>query len=91
MIFLERIEIKLIWFLFCFAGSISFICQPIGSILSGYMTDPLGRKKAMFIVNFPHVIAWFLMYKATAVWHIFVANVLLGLGIGLGMEYSINE
>lgn len=60
------------------SGSIAFVCQPIGSIASGWITDPLGRKKAMFIVNFPHVIAWFLMYRATEVWHIFVANILLG-------------
>lgn len=71
-----------------FTGSIAYIFQPIGSIVSGWFTDPLGRKKSMFIVNFPHVIAWFLMYKATEVWHIFVANVLLGLGVGL-MEAPI--
>lgn len=64
--------------LILFTGSIAFICQPIGSIASGWITDPIGRKKSMFIVNFPHLIAWFLMYKATEVWHIFVANVLLG-------------
>lgn len=63
-------------------GSIAFICQPLGSIVSGWITDPLGRKKAMFFVNIPHVIAWFLMYQANEVWHIFAANVLLGLGVG---------
>lgn len=61
-------------------GSIAFICQPVGSVLSGWITDPLGRKRAMFIVNVPHLIAWFLMYNATSTWQIFLANTLLGLG-----------
>lgn len=75
-------------FAFIHTGSIAFVCQPIGSIISGWITDPLGRKRAMFIVNFPHVIAWFLMYNATSVWQIFIANTLLGLGVGL-MEAPI--
>lgn len=69
-------------------GSIAFICQPVGSIISGWITDPLGRKRAMFIVNVPHVIAWFMMYNASSIWQIFVANTLLGLGVGL-MEAPI--
>ncbi|XP_055326069.1 facilitated trehalose transporter Tret1-like [Sitodiplosis mosellana] len=37
----------------------------------------------MILVNVPLIIAWFLMYTAGSVWQIFVANILLGLGVGL--------
>lgn len=52
-------------------------------------TDQLGRKNAMFVVNIPIIIGWFIMYMSTEVWHIFFANVLLGFGAGL-MEASCN-
>lgn len=35
------------------------------------------------LVNLPLVIAWFMLYKASSVMEIFIANVLLGLGVGL--------
>lgn len=64
-------------------ASIGFFCQPIGSIFSGYMTEKLGRKKSMILVNLPHIIAWLMMYFASTLEEIFVAGVLLGLGIGI--------
>lgn len=66
----------------------AFICQPIGSVISSLITDPLGRKRAMFLVNIPHLFAWYMMYNATSVTEIFISNVLLGLGVGL-MEAPI--
>lgn len=69
-------------------GSIAYICQPVGSILSGWISEPLGRKKAMFLVNIPHVIAWIMMYNAATVHEVFIANIMLGLGVGL-MEAPI--
>lgn len=73
-------EIKINGFLL---GSISFICQPIGSVLSGWLAGPLGRKRALFIVNFPHIIAWILLYYSKTLTQIYVASILLGLGTGL--------
>lgn len=69
-------------------ASIAFICQPLGSIMSGWISEPLGRKRAMFLVNIPHVIAWVMMYNASTIEEVFAANVLLGLGVGL-MEAPI--
>lgn len=71
-----------------YVGSIAFMCQPIGSIASGWISEPLGRKRAMLLVNIPHSIGWLLMYYSTTLWHIFVANTLFGLGVGL-MEAPI--
>ncbi|XP_031639043.1 facilitated trehalose transporter Tret1-like isoform X1 [Contarinia nasturtii] len=64
-------------------GSIGYVTEPIGSILSALFTDVLGRKTSMMIVNIPIVIGWFMMYNASSVSDIFVANSLLGLGAGL--------
>ncbi|XP_055303202.1 facilitated trehalose transporter Tret1-like [Sitodiplosis mosellana] len=69
-------------------ASIGYISEPIGSLLSALITDALGRKVAMMVVNIPLVVAWFLMYSASSVWQIFLAIVLLGLGAGL-MESPI--
>lgn len=56
--------------------------------MSGWITEPIGRKKAMFFVNIPHLVAWTLLYYSTTLTEVFVASVLLGLGVGL-MEAPI--
>ncbi|GAB0097348.1 facilitated trehalose transporter Tret1 [Sergentomyia squamirostris] len=63
-------------------GSIAFICTPIGSILSGWVTEPIGRKNAMILVNLPHIAAWLLLHFATSVPQMYLAAILLGLGTG---------
>ncbi|XP_055307472.1 facilitated trehalose transporter Tret1-like, partial [Sitodiplosis mosellana] len=69
-------------------GSVNYVVEPLGSVLSAIITDALGRKRTMMLVNIPLIIAWFMMYNATSVTEIFVADVLLGLGVGL-MESPI--
>lgn len=65
------------------AASISFICQPIGSIFSGLITEPIGRKWAMIFVNIPVGAAWLLMYYAQEINMILIAFGLLGISVGL--------
>lgn len=60
----------------------AYICQPIGSVLSGVVLEQLGRKRGMMIVNIPHIIAWIMMYYAKDLQTLFMADLLLGLGIG---------
>lgn len=50
--------------------------------------DFLGRRRAMMVVCVPYAVAWFLMFKANSIVNIFIANSLLGFGIGL-MEAPI--
>lgn len=69
-------------------GSVAYISQPIGSALSGWLTEPLGRRRAMMLVNLPHIIAWTMLYFAQSAEEVFVAAVLLGLGVGF-MEAPI--
>lgn len=65
-----------------------FIFQPFGSILSGVITEPLGRKVAMQLVNIPHVISWICLYKTESLFMIYTAFALQGFAIGL-MEAPI--
>ncbi|CAD7092819.1 unnamed protein product [Hermetia illucens] len=69
-------------------ASIPFICQPIGSIFSGWVSEPLGRKRAMIVVNIPHIIAWILLYYGNSHEILFIGAILLGLGVGF-MEAPI--
>lgn len=71
-------------------GSLSFLTQPFGAVLSGPIVDYVGRKKATFLVNIPHVLAWIIMYFASNVPVIFLGNALLGFGTGI-MEAPINS
>ncbi|CAH2054601.1 unnamed protein product, partial [Iphiclides podalirius] len=77
-------DIQASWF-----GSLSSLTQPFGAFLSGPLVDYFGRRKANFIVNLPHIIAWILMYFAWNLPSLFLANALLGLGTGI-MEAPIN-
>lgn len=52
------------------------------------MTDYMGRRRAMMVVNIPYAVAWAMMFNASSIVEIFIANSLLGFGIGL-MESSI--
>ncbi|XP_011551730.2 facilitated trehalose transporter Tret1 [Plutella xylostella] len=71
-------EYQASWF-----GSMAFMCQPLGSIFSGPILDYFGRRKALFIVNLPHLVAWLMMYYSWNVPSLFLANALLGIGTGI--------
>lgn len=63
-------------------ASLLYISLPLGCILSGWLTDRMGRKNAMILVNVPHIGAWLLIHYATKISQIYTAAVILGLGIG---------
>lgn len=69
-------------------GSIAFICQPLGGVMSGWVTEPFGRKKAMFLVNIPFVAAWIMMFLAGSATQVLIADVLMGVGVGF-MEAAV--
>lgn len=70
-------EVQASWFV-----SVGFICTPIGSLLSGWVTEPIGRRNAMILLNLPHIIAWLMLYNATSVTEMYIAAILMGLGSG---------
>lgn len=55
-------------------ASIAFIFQPIGSVASGIVLEPLGRKRSMILVNFPHIVGWLLLHYATSVTQLYIAG-----------------
>lgn len=67
----------------CPPGSLLYLAEPLGSLSSGWITEQLGRKRAMILVNAPHIAAWILLYFAHSKAHVYVAASLLGLGAGL--------
>lgn len=69
-------------------ASVAYIFEPLGSVLSGWICEPIGRKKAMFFVNAPHLIAWTMLYYSTTLTEVFIGHILLGFGVGL-MEAPI--
>ncbi|XP_013139503.1 PREDICTED: facilitated trehalose transporter Tret1-like isoform X1 [Papilio polytes] len=78
-------ETQASWF-----GSLSYLTQPVGALLSGPVVDFCGRKRANFLVNIPHLVAWLLLYFSWDLPSLFIANGLLGLGTGI-MEAPINS
>ncbi|KAL3282157.1 hypothetical protein HHI36_005352 [Cryptolaemus montrouzieri] len=64
-------------------GSVALICVPFGCFLSGMITQPLGRKRSMQLINIPFMASWLLFYFSTKIWHVFAALALSGLAGGL--------
>ncbi|XP_031620827.1 facilitated trehalose transporter Tret1-like [Contarinia nasturtii] len=69
-------------------GSLMYLIQPIGCLMSVPIADPLGRKRSMILVNIPFAIGWYTLYQASTVSHVFIGITFLGLAIGL-MESAI--
>lgn len=65
------------------AGSLNLLCVPLGCLLSGYLTQPLGRRRSMQLVNLPFMAAWMLFHYANQPWHVFLALALTGVSGGL--------
>uniref|UniRef100_A0A1B6E8P1 Major facilitator superfamily (MFS) profile domain-containing protein n=1 Tax=Clastoptera arizonana TaxID=38151 RepID=A0A1B6E8P1_9HEMI len=63
-------------------GSILFISQPIGSLVSGFLQDLFGRKRCMMVMNIPQLIGWLMLYSANTVPMLYGAVTVMGLSIG---------
>ncbi|XP_023940872.1 facilitated trehalose transporter Tret1 [Bicyclus anynana] len=64
-------------------SSINLIVVPIGCALSGVVTTPVGRRRAMQMVNVPFFIAWLMFHYSTNIGHLYGALFLTGLAGGL--------
>lgn len=63
-------------------GSIAYIVKAIGGALSGWVSEKIGRKTTMILVNLPHLIAWPIVFFANSSVQVFLALILLGVGNG---------
>ncbi|KAH9627997.1 hypothetical protein HF086_017972 [Spodoptera exigua] len=64
-------------------SSINLIIVPLGCALSGVVTSPIGRRRAMQMVNVPFCIAWLMFHFATSTGHLYGALFITGLAGGL--------
>lgn len=64
-------------------GSINLLCVPLGSLTSGLLMDPIGKRRMMQILNIPMLIAWALFYFAEDISQVYVALCLSGMSGGL--------
>ncbi|XP_067006167.2 facilitated trehalose transporter Tret1 [Anabrus simplex] len=64
-------------------SSINLICVPLGCLVSGAVTQPLGRKKAMIFINLPFVAAWLMFHYAESLALLYCALALTGFSGGL--------
>ncbi|XP_011292199.1 facilitated trehalose transporter Tret1 isoform X2 [Musca domestica] len=64
-------------------SSINLICVPMGCLFSGMLTQPIGKRRAMQIVNLPILASWLLFHFSTRTEHLYAALCLSGLGGGL--------
>ncbi|PSN31573.1 hypothetical protein C0J52_20805 [Blattella germanica] len=71
-------------------GSLAYIFQPTGSLMSGILVEKLGRKGGILVVNIPYLLAWILFCTAPNVTMLFVANILTGIAVGLS-EAPLNN
>ncbi|XP_021920752.1 facilitated trehalose transporter Tret1-like [Zootermopsis nevadensis] len=71
-------------------GSLPFFCQPVGSILSGFVVQWLGRKRSLMLINIPYFVGYVLISTAPSITVLFLANVLLGTTVGF-TEAPINS
>lgn len=65
-----------------FPGSTAYLTKLVGGLMCGWVSDPLGRKNAMLMVNVPVMISWALFYYSKTVTQIFIANCLLAFASG---------
>lgn len=63
-------------------GSTCYLAKLLAGFFSGWISEPIGRKKAMILINIPHLISWFLFYNADSIEIVFAGNMLLGFGAG---------
>uniref|UniRef100_A0A1B6FHS8 Major facilitator superfamily (MFS) profile domain-containing protein n=1 Tax=Cuerna arida TaxID=1464854 RepID=A0A1B6FHS8_9HEMI len=63
-------------------GSVVYVMQPLGSGVSAFLQDILGRKKCLMAVNIPNLIAWIIIYFATSTAHLFISQIIMGIAMG---------
>lgn len=59
------------------------MATPVGCILTGYLMDLIGRRKAILLTQLPVIIGWLLIASATNLPMIYCGRMLTGLGSGM--------
>jgi MFS family permease len=64
------------------SGGLPYLCQPIGSVASGFLITWLGRKRFLMLITLPYLLSCVLVSTAPSVSVLFVTNVVVGLTVG---------
>uniref|UniRef100_A0A8D9B8Y3 Facilitated trehalose transporter Tret1 n=1 Tax=Cacopsylla melanoneura TaxID=428564 RepID=A0A8D9B8Y3_9HEMI len=59
-------------------SSINLIMVPLGCMISGRVTQPVGRKRSMMFLNLPFILAFLLYHNATHVAQLYLALAICG-------------
>ena len=66
------------------------MCQPIGSIGSGFLVTWLGRKRSLMLITIPYLVGCILINQANSVGVLFISNIIIGVTVGF-TEAPINS
>lgn len=66
-----------------YIGSINLLCVPLGCVFSGIVSQPIGKRMAMQLVNIPILISWLLFHFSTNIYFLYAGLCLSGLSGGL--------
>lgn len=71
-------------------GSILYVCQPLGSWLSGYAQRRFGKKSCVVLACAPSIVGWTMLWSAGSVTMLYLSTVTMGVGLGFndGPAYS---
>lgn len=68
---------------FLHAASLTYIGHPFGSLLSGFLSDALGRRKALMLIMVPAVATFISLGMAQSFWIVCVAVFIISFIFGL--------
>lgn len=68
--------------------SLTVIGSMIGPFLGAYLADKYGRKKSLLLSSAFYIAGWTIVFFATSVSALYVARVILGIGVGI--SYTTN-
>lgn len=72
-----------------FAAMCTYIGHPFGSIMSGFISDALGRRRSLMLVVAPAVIAFIMLGLAESFEVVFIGFLLLSFIFGLKDSPSV--
>lgn len=63
-------------------GGLPYLCQPVGSIASGFLVTWFGRKRSLMLITLPYLLSCVLVSTAPSVSVLFITNVVVGMTVG---------
>jgi len=68
--------------MYSIAGSLLYLCTPVGSLMSSLVLGRLGHKKCMIITNIPYLVSQIMFFYAENVETMYACSIMMGLSVG---------